>query len=218
MACGSTSRVGIAPFCIAIVEPDEVPPQKRRLEGGQAGQGPFSPCPTNPATATAGRCAGTPKTRAGLSPCPTGKAFSILASPASASSEKGKFPAARMAATLISSANTSGTDNLARRLHRLRVKLKATATADIGMDHIAFVPQRADIAQHGPAGGTDLFGQRINGGCAVAAKAAHDGVMSESYVHIGTLAQMVTIFWHYFDLHRFQQLQNKEIATWNGQQ
>ena len=78
--------------------------------------------------------------------------------------------------------------------YALALALAATAAADLGMDHIAFVPQCADIAQHGPAGGTNLFGQLVNSRRAVAAKAAHDGVMSESHVHISTLSKMVTIF------------------------
>jgi hypothetical protein len=40
--------------------------------------------------------------------------------------------------------------------------LKPTSTADIGMDHIAFVAKSRDIAQHGPAGCAHLIGKGVN--------------------------------------------------------
>ena len=73
-------------------------------------------------------------------------------------------------------------------------RLLAAATPDVGVYDKAFVAQRADVAQNRSARNASLGRELVNRRGSVAAKAAHNGVMSESDVHPGTLARMVTEF------------------------
>ena len=72
--------------------------------------------------------------------------------------------------------------------------MQTAATTDVGVYDKAFVAQRADVAQNCSARNARLYCKFINSRGSAAAKAAHDGVMSESDVHAETLTQMVTEF------------------------
>ena len=92
-----------------------------------------------------------------------GRVFSILASPASACYEKEKFPAARIAATLISNPNYIWHGQPGRDLQRLWVKLTATRATVVGMNQHSRRPQCANITQHGSAGQVNQ-GRRVRPG------------------------------------------------------
>jgi hypothetical protein len=72
--------------------------------------------------------------------------------------------------------------------------LQAATTANVGVNNKAVVTQGADVAQHGSARGAYFVREVVHGGRSVAAEAAHDGIMSESNIHMTTLALMVTFF------------------------